>query len=72
MGKIEELILRQWNYLGLYYFQTKNGIYNVEFTDDTMTIRNNDGECIETLIRDRNIGGISDRDILDNFIKQSV
>ena len=53
-------------------FSNKNGIYNVEFTDDTMTIRNNDGECIETLIRDRNIGGISDRDILDNFIKQSV
>ena len=62
-------IIKQWNYLGLYYFQTKNGTYNVEFTDDTMTIRRDNGETVVVLRRDRNKGGMSDGETLDNFLK---
>lgn len=62
-------IIKQWNYLGLYYFQTKNGTYNVEFTDDTMTMRRDNGETVVVLRRDRNKGGMSDEEKLNNFLK---
>ena len=65
-------IIKEWNNLGLYYFQTKNGVYNVEFADNQMTIRNDNGEVVKILKRDRSIGGVSDRVIISEFLSGST
>ena len=59
---------KEWNYLGRYYFQTESNIYNVEFTNDKMEIRGANGKFIESLERDRSIGGVSDGVILKEWI----
>ena len=67
--KVENVeILKEWNMLGMYCFNTKDDEFSVEFKDNSMTIRNKDQSINETLPRDRYVGGVKDETTIQNFL----
>ena len=68
MRNTTNTIIREWFSLGNYCCQTINGTYNVQFTDNFMEVRDDEGHCIKILSRDRSFNGVSDRDTLSEFL----
>ena len=64
-------ITKEKNYLGIYFFESNKGNFNVEFFYKELIIRNENGKVEIILKRDRKIGGITTQKTIENYFNKN-